>query len=126
MRWKEGLDPGNELLRPEALRRLGRGVIFLRDDHVTLQVDVHSQLDRGCGSFKVVTGGRLCSRPFVMNDCFKHTIAGELPRSPAIFHAIQALQRTAPGRHACCSPQSPPRSRHASPPLSLSLGSLGD
>ena len=37
-----------------------------------------------------------------------------------------ALQRTAPVCHACCSPQSPPRSSHASPPLSLSLGSLGD
>ena len=36
-----------------------------------------------------------------------------------------ALQRTAPGRHACCSPQSPPRSSHAVPPRSLSLGSLG-
>ena len=39
--------------------------------------------------------------------------------------ANHALQRTAPVCHACCSPQSPPRSSHASPPLSLSLGSLG-
>ena len=38
----------------------------------------------------------------------------------------QALQRTAPGCHVGCSPQSPPRSRRASPPLSLSLRSLGD
>lgn len=35
-----------------------------------------------------------------------------------------ALQRTAPVCHACCSPQNPPRSSHASPPLSLSLGSF--
>ena len=35
-----------------------------------------------------------------------------------------ALQRTAPVCHACCSPQSLPRSRRASPPLSLSLRSL--
>ena len=37
----------------------------------------------------------------------------------------QALQRTAPGCHVGCSPQSPPRSRRASPKLSLSLRSLG-
>ena len=37
-----------------------------------------------------------------------------------------ALQRTAPGCHGGCSPQSQPRSRRASPPPSLSLGSLGD
>jgi hypothetical protein len=36
----------------------------------------------------------------------------------------QALQRTAPGRHGCCSPQSPPRSSRAVPPQSLSLRSL--
>ena len=36
-----------------------------------------------------------------------------------------ALQPTAPGCHACCSPQSPPRSSPASPPPWLSLGSLG-
>ena len=32
-----------------------------------------------------------------------------------------ALQRMAPFCHACCSPQNPPRSSHASPPPSLSL-----
>jgi hypothetical protein len=42
------------------------------------------------------------------------------PKSPN-----QALQRTAPGRHGCCSPQSPPRSSRAVPPQSLSLRSLG-
>ena len=36
-----------------------------------------------------------------------------------------ALQRTAPVGHACCSPQSPPRSSRARPPRSLSLRSLG-
>src|SRR6478609_4452653 len=34
-----------------------------------------------------------------------------------------ALQRTAPGCHACCFPQNSPRSSHASPPSSLGLGS---
>ena len=38
----------------------------------------------------------------------------------------QALQRTAPVGHAACVPQSPPRMHRARPPLSLSLGSLGD
>ena len=37
----------------------------------------------------------------------------------------KALQRTAPGCHGGCSPQSLPRSRRASPPPSLSLRSLG-
>lgn len=36
----------------------------------------------------------------------------------------RAPQRTAPGRHVCCFPQNPPRSGHAVPPQSLSLGEL--
>jgi hypothetical protein len=40
--------------------------------------------------------------------------------------ANQTLQRTAPGRHACCFPKSLPRSSHAVPPRSLSLEALGD
>jgi len=43
----------------------------------------------------LLTGDRECGRPFVMNDSFNHIVAGELPRSPAPFHAIYALQRTA-------------------------------
>ena len=54
--------------------------------------------------------------------------------SSSVFHASSqsnrtpnhALQRTAPGCHGGCSPQSLPRSRRASPPPSLSLRSLGD
>ena len=53
-----------------------------------------------------------------------------VPHTPSAFPAANAtpnhaLQRTATGCHAGCSPQSPPRSRRASPPPSLSLRSFG-
>src|SRR5678815_1871537 len=89
------LDPGHELLRPQTPRRLRQSVIVLRDHHVKLLVNVYPELDRRGDVLNLVTGDRECGRPFVMNDCSIHK-AGELPRSPAPFHAIYALQRTAP------------------------------
>ena len=88
-------------------------------------------------------GSRGCSGPSVMNGCFLLHKASELPSSPASFHAIYALQRTAPRvtvaailartrlvrswrcptsvASFCAPPSQLPR--HAPP--SLSLGSLG-
>ena len=82
------LDPGHELLGPKPSRGLRRGMIVLRRDDVKLLVDVHSELDRRGLVLNLLTGSRECGRPFVMNDCFKHTVAAELPPSPAPFHAI--------------------------------------
>ncbi len=64
-------------------------------------------------------GGCLSAMPSSSNVRTPHAVANQ-PRTPN-----KALQRTAPGCHGGCSPQSLPRSRRASPPPSLSLWSLG-
>jgi len=125
---EELLDEGHELLGPEAARRLWRRVVVLGHAHVAGLVHVHSELDRRRLSLMVLVGGCECGRPFVMNDCFNHTlVTGELPRSPVSFHAIQALQRTrsavtaaASGLRVATTVQ-PPRQLRAS----LSLRALG-
>jgi hypothetical protein len=77
------------------------------------------RLHRGLSPVWTFLGGSLSARRSVFHARTPH--AGANPtRTPN-----QALQRTAPVCHACCSPQSPPRSSHASPPQSLSLRSLG-
>ena len=91
---EQPLDPGHELPWREALRRPQRGVIVLRNDHVRLGMNIEPELDHRGLAVSLGRGSRGCGRPFVMNDClFNHT-AGELPSSPASFHAIYALQRT--------------------------------
>ena len=77
-------------------RRTGEQcVIVLRHDHIEPCMNVQPELDHRAGESYVVTGDRECGRPFVMNDCLNHK-AGESYSSPASFHVIYALQRTAP------------------------------
>ena len=88
---EQPFDPRHELRRPKAPRRPQRRMIVLRHDDVGLAVDVQPELDH-CGlKVSLRAGDRGCGRPFVMNRRFIHK-AGELPSSPASFHAIYALQ----------------------------------
>ena len=57
---------------PQAARRLRSGVVVLRHHHVKLLVNVHAELDRRRLRLILMTGGRECGRPFVMNDCIFH------------------------------------------------------
>ncbi len=83
-------DPRHELRGPQPPRRLGRGVILLRHDDVTLLVNVQPELDRRDRSLILLSGDCLRGHPCGMNNVFLHS-AGELPRSPASFHAIYHL-----------------------------------
>ena len=86
-------DPRDKLGGPKAPRRLGRGVILLRDDDVAGRVNVETELDRGAQKATAGSGGPGRDRPnaMMMNILF-HT-KSMLTSSPAAFHAIYALQR---------------------------------
>jgi hypothetical protein len=71
--------------------------VEIERNHEDARVDIVRML-----ILNLVTGDRECGRPFVMNDCSIHK-AGELPRSPAPFHAIYALHQTRPSLSACQS-----------------------
>ena len=120
---EQPLDPGHELPWREALRRPQRGVIVLRHDHVRLGMNIEPELDHRGLVLSLGAGDRGCGRPFGMNDCLFIHKAGELPSSPAFFHVIYALQRTAPCVTAPASAAAFPH-RLRRPPKSLSLGSL--
>ena len=79
---------------------------------------------RGLEPARTFLAGSLLAR-----RCVCHAQAPDAGANPTQT-PNQALQRTAPARHAGCSrrlrPQPPCRSQRAAPPQSLSLGSFGD
>ena len=130
---QQRLHPRDELRGGKTPRRLGRGVPLLGRDDVAGRVDVETELDRRARKATVGSGGRECGRPSAMKNDVLHT-KGELPSSLSAFHAIYALQRTAPrvtlaaAHHpaACAHPAPAALPQPArQPPPSLSLGSLG-
>ncbi len=83
---QQRLHPRPEFVREEPPRRLGRGVPLLRHDNVARLVDVQPELDRRDRSLILVVDVRVRGHPCAMNNAFLHS-DGELPRSPATFHA---------------------------------------
>ena len=88
-------------------------------------MDVETELDRRARKATISSSGPAQGRHCAMKNHLFHKV-GELTSSPAPFHAIYALQRTAPAvtLAAHSATAFPPAAQPArQPPQSLSLGS---